>query len=338
MEKVVPVILLSGFLGSGKTTLLTRLLEYYKQKDQRPAVIMNELGDVNLDGVLVQEDVPMSEMLSGCICCTISGDLGLVLKELVEENQPDVIIIESTGVAHPMEVFDAVTEASLILKIELTSIVTVVDAQTLMDQSRKGKGKTFRLMQDQIRCASILILNKIDLVTKLEERTIECMVSEWNRYASIYNTVNCEFGMSIFNQNDELKDSLKHNHEHLNQYDHDENHDHEHHHDHEYNDGEHHDHGHHHHSHDHVMVYTHYLNKPIERMQFEQMMYNLPDEIYRGKGILRFTDTPGQFMYQYAFKALSMFRIDPQGKVPDVAVFIGENMRKQELETNIKKL
>lgn len=76
----VPVIILSGFLGSGKTTLLTKILEYYAKGRLRPAVIMNEVGDVNLDGQLVDENIPMREMLSGCICCTIRGDLGMEIR------------------------------------------------------------------------------------------------------------------------------------------------------------------------------------------------------------------------------------------------------------------
>lgn len=73
MEQVVPVYILSGFLGSGKTTLLQRLLEHWKDQGLRPAVVMNELGEVNLDGLLVEQTVPMAELLGGCICCSIRG-------------------------------------------------------------------------------------------------------------------------------------------------------------------------------------------------------------------------------------------------------------------------
>lgn len=80
--KSIPVYVLSGFLGSGKTTLLTRILNYLKLKGKRPAVIMNEIGDVNLDGLLINDDVPVAEMLNGCICCTIREDLSSTLLDI----------------------------------------------------------------------------------------------------------------------------------------------------------------------------------------------------------------------------------------------------------------
>ena len=98
-ERTIPVYLLSGFLGSGKTTLLNHLIDYYKALNVKTAVVMNELGDVNLDGQFIDDDVPMAEMLSGCICCTIRGDLSLELKQLIDEHNPDVVLIESTGAA-----------------------------------------------------------------------------------------------------------------------------------------------------------------------------------------------------------------------------------------------
>lgn len=90
--ETIPVYVLSGFLGSGKTTLLTRMLEYFLQQNKRPAVVMNEIGDVNLDGILVDDKVPLAEMLNGCICCTIREDLSKSLLTIVRKEAPDVIL------------------------------------------------------------------------------------------------------------------------------------------------------------------------------------------------------------------------------------------------------
>lgn len=111
MKQPVSVHILTGFLGSGKTTLLTRALDYFKLNGKKPAVLMNELGDVNLDGMMVDEEVPMTEMLGGCICCTIRGDLGMELKQLIQDHKPDVVFVESTGAANPMEMLDGITDA-----------------------------------------------------------------------------------------------------------------------------------------------------------------------------------------------------------------------------------
>jgi G3E family GTPase len=83
-DKVIPVYVLTGFLGSGKTTLLNRILEEAKSKNLKPAILLNEVGDVNVEGEMVGSDIPMAEVLGGCICCTSRGDLGLELVQLAQ--------------------------------------------------------------------------------------------------------------------------------------------------------------------------------------------------------------------------------------------------------------
>jgi G3E family GTPase len=318
MQDFVPIHILSGFLGSGKTTLLKKALDYYKESGKKPAVIMNELGDINLDGYLLGETVLMEEMLSGCICCTIRGDLGLAIQSLYLDHNPDVIFIESTGVANPMEIMDGVTDSSLLMKVALKSILTVVDAPHLLELSISKKGKTYRLMQDQIRCANILILNKIDQVTSDELHGIESILREWNAYAAIYPTVYSEIDLQLFADLDVTIWNQKpiDNHEAV---------DHEHHHDHNHR----HEANKHHHSHDHVMVYTHFFEKPVIGSSFEKLIQELPKEVYRAKGILEFEDRESRILFQYAYRQTEFIKIAPQGKVPNVAVFIGENFSRK---------
>src|SRR5574342_904076 len=102
------IYILSGFLGSGKTTLLKRLLENEKKKNRKVAVMMNELGKVSIDSNIVEEDVALKELLGGCICCTIQDKLESQLQSLLLNEKPDVIYIETTGAAHPVEVLDAI--------------------------------------------------------------------------------------------------------------------------------------------------------------------------------------------------------------------------------------
>jgi G3E family GTPase len=130
-----PVFVLSGFLGSGKTTLLTNMLEYFLQQNKRPAIIINEIGDINLDGMLVDDNVPMAEML------TIREDLSKNLLSIAKKEQPDVIIIESTGIANPLELIEGITNTSLIVGIDLPQVVTVVSAPHFLDVSRGTKVK-----------------------------------------------------------------------------------------------------------------------------------------------------------------------------------------------------
>jgi G3E family GTPase len=94
----------------------------------------------------------------------------------------------------------------------------------------------------------------------------------------------------------------------------------------------------HHHSHDHVMVYTHYFERAIQSPAFEQLIKELPKEVYRAKGILEFEDKEGRFLFQYAYRQTELIKIVPQGKVPNVAVFIGENFSKEVVKLALDRL
>ncbi|MCP3780682.1 GTP-binding protein [Paenibacillus sp. MZ03-122A] len=319
---MIPIVVLSGFLGSGKTTLLQHALAYYKEKGLKPAILMNELGDVNLDGSLVNGQAPMMEMLSGCICCTIRGDLGVELMNLAEEYKPDVIIVECTGVANPMEIVDAVTDASIYSSMILQSVITVIDARQFLDfASGNERGKSLRLMQDQLRCASKLIINKTDLLATGELQKVQALVKELNPYALTVSTQRSDVDADIFfsTQGEERMDVDHQSHDH-----HDHAHDHEH--------------GEHYHSYDHVVVHTHFFGQPVPRSEFEQLFRSLPAEIYRAKGIVRFLESEGQMMFQFAYRELETIPIRPQKPVNDVAVVMGENFSASEIEEQLSKL
>lgn len=389
---MIPVHLLSGFLGSGKTTLLNHLIDYYKALNVKTAVIMNELGDVNLDGQFVDNDVPMAEMLSGCICCTIRGDLSMELKQLIEEHHPDVVLIESTGAANPMEIMDAITETALLTRIDLRVIATVVDGPELLERSKKG-GRTYKLMQDQIRCATDLIVNKADKLNPEDLVTVQQLVRELNAFAPLTVTIKCVTDLSVFDHDqivepkraianaDMLEHFAEHDHEHEYSYanehanehelsrenEHANEHEHSHENEHSHankHENEHshaidhvheHDHSHDHHvcgancnhdhkdgvpyvSHEHVMTLTHYFPAAIDSYAFEELIRKLPKAVYRAKGIVTFTDTNSRFLFQYAYGEVEFIRITPQGKVNDVAVFIGEHFPREALLQQLSQL
>ncbi|KOY13543.1 CobW family GTP-binding protein [Paenibacillus xylanivorans] len=366
-ESSIPVYILSGFLGSGKTTLLVQLIEHWQKQGLRPAVVMNELGEVNLDGQMVDSTVPMTEMLGGCICCTVRGDLGLQLADLVQEESPDVIIIEATGAANPMEILDAVTETSLYMRLELKSLITVVDAAHLSGLYQEQKGQTFKLMQEQIRCASVLLLNKTDRVNEQQLADLRDLLARWNGFAPAISTVKCEVDMDMllrsgdnvhaYQSVDETskhankeqnvhseacaEHSCSHNHGHEHHEHVDHNHEahqhsdvnvHGHPHDHDHN------HAHSHASHEHVMVYTHYFTKPVNSEAFERLISELPRDVYRAKGILTFSDTSSRFWFQYAYRESDYMKITPQGDVPNVAVFIGEHFDQTVIRNQLLEL
>jgi len=356
MKQPIPIYLLSGFLGSGKTTLLSELLDYFLEHHLKPAVIMNEIGEINIDGQLISSEIPMTAMLSGCICCTISGDLGMNILALCKEYHPDAIIIESTGVANPMEVIDSITEGSLLTEVQLSRIITVVDVFQLLELSARGKSRSLRLMEDQIRCAGWLMLNKADQVSAEQLLAAERIIRQSNPHVPIRATVRCKDGLDFLYASVETALSVHdgtqirstqqgkcghRHHEHCDRHEHhnehpdhrdnhnyyDELHDHRDHHD-----------AHHRHSFDHVMVYTHYFHEAIDRERFEQLIRMLPDEVYRAKGILRFIEEDQPYIFQYAYRELDLLKVTPREPLPSVAVFIGENFSKDNMILSINRL
>ncbi len=346
LDKTVKVVLLSGFLGSGKTTLLKRLVDEAEAKGLRSAVLMNEAGDVNLDGLAVDASIPMAEMLGGCICCTIRADVGVELMQLAKTHRPDIVWIESTGIAHPLEIMDAVSDASMYEKIELAAVATVADARHLLDRVRIGGGKTLKLMIEQIRASTLLVLNKTDLIGEAERLELIDWLRGWNADAEIVPAVRCDLGFSFIEKGlgeggrahgpnpgkgggadrDEPEREPG-------QREQDSEHDLTHEHDHEHKHDRDHAHVHHH-----IGAATCYLDGPLDSHAFESWLRALPDNIYRAKGIVTFRDTASRFLFQYAYRELDFMRITPQKTVHDVAVFIGEDIPKRELERELRRL
>lgn len=320
-HEVTPIYILSGFLGSGKTTLLTRMITNWKAKGLRPAIVMNEIGEVNIEGMITGQDVPTAEMLSGCICCSIRADLTSELALLIQKEKPDVIVIEATGAANPMEILDAVAEASLYIKIDVKNVITVVDSAHLLHLHAEQKGKTYRLMQEQIRCASLLIMNKIDQISEEQQQESARIVRGLNSFAPMIPAVRCNIDpelllegkldhryVKVHGETDKMTLESEHRHEH-----------------------DHHT----HHSHEHVMSYTYYFQGPVHSHDFEALIADLPRDIYRAKGILTFSDTASRFLFQYAYRESDFMKINPQGDLPDVVVFIGEHFNKLRLHDRL---
>lgn len=334
----IPVVILSGFLGSGKTTLLKQLVDWSMEAGLTPAVIMNEVGEVNLDGQMLPDNVQMEELLGGCICCSVRGDFGLKLYELVLELRPDVIYVECTGIAEPMEIVDALTEVSMYAPVQLTSLISLADAAQLSEQvfvkaEKKGSTKLKKLVKEQIHSANTIILNKCDLVDEQEADRVLHEIRAWNATASVFRTSHAKLERNVWLDALRLSDertetpittgqvcdccSTHDQHRTAEQVD-----------------------SHHIHQHNHAFVtaWTHAIPSPVCSERFEQWLSALPDTVYRAKGIVQFTDTSKRYMFQYAYRATEFIPIMPQGEIDDVIVVIGEQMDAAELEQRLYQL
>ncbi|KYG91811.1 cobalamin biosynthesis protein [[Bacillus] sp. KCTC 13219] len=183
------VYLLSGFLGSGKTSLLIDVIRQFKEQGLKPAVIMNELGKLPFDSQAVEKDVPLKEMLGGCICCTGAEKTEAQIQSLLFDQQFDVLLIETTGAAHPVEALDAVFSPLFAEQLNIKGIVTVADSKLWLNRSTLSP-QARSLFMEQIRHAHILLANKIDLLSEEEQAQVVYELQSFNAHAALLQTTN----------------------------------------------------------------------------------------------------------------------------------------------------
>ncbi len=327
MTKEVPVLLLTGYLGSGKTTLLNKILA--NKKGIKFAVIVNDIGEVNIDadliekgGVVGKKDDSLVALQNGCICCTLKMDLVEQLKEIVDMQKFDYIVIEASGICEPAPIAQTICSIPSLgpeyIKngvLRLDSIVTVVDALRMKDEFGGGddlmkndidEEDLASLVIQQIEFCNIILLNKAAEVEPAELDKLKHIIRALQPKAEIFE---CNFGdvdldkivnTHKFDWNEvatsagwiqEIEAERKaKEHDEDEDDDHDED-EHEHHH---------HHHHHHHHDHDHeegeaeeygIGTFVYYSRKPFDLGLFDEFVASKwPRDVVRAKGICYFAD------------------------------------------------
>jgi G3E family GTPase len=261
LANLVPLTLISGFLGSGKTTVLNELLS--GNHGLKLAVIVNDFGSVNIDASLIKaEDSAMISLENGCICCSASGQLTEAIDNVIGlEDPPDAIVVEASGIADPQStLFLALANK----KIKLDGLVTVVDADSVLDRLHERRLES--LIERQIEAADVVLLNKADLVSK--ERIAE--IQKWiagkapqavvveSKFGKVPAAVLVGLESGYFEENKDPKIEMRH-----------------HHHD------------------DELETWTFSSPIPLDRASLIEVIKSLPETVIRAKGILQMKDDPG---------------------------------------------
>ncbi len=268
--------IISGFLGAGKTTYIKKMLEE-AYKGEKVVLIENEFGEVGIDGGFLKDaGITISEMNSGCICCSLVGDFDKNLHEVLEKFSPDRILIEPSGVGKLSDVMTSVIKLEETADVKLCGLVTVVNALKASKQM-KAFGEFFN---NQIEFATTIVLSRSQTATEDQLEFCVKQIQKLNPKAAIITTpweeITGEKLLSVMEGQDNLAADMKHlaeeaheheehehEHEHHHDHDHDEHeHEHEHHHDHDHDEHEHehehhHDHDHDEHEHEHEHHHDH---------------------------------------------------------------------------------
>ena len=297
--------IISGFLGAGKTTLIRKLLKE-ALAGTKVVLIENEFGEIGIDGGFLKEaGIEIREMNAGCICCSLVGDFGTSLKEVMTKYEPERILIEPSGVGKLSDVMNAIKNvADETGNMELNAAVTVIDC-TKAKLYIKNFGE---FITDQLENAGTIILTRTDKADQKKIEEIADIIRGYNKKATVITTPLAELdGKAILEtfegtkdlaaeilkmaveayHHDEEHDHEEHEHHHHHDHDHDE-HEHHHHHDHDHDEHEHHHHDHdhdghehHHHDHDHDEHEHHHHDHDHEHEDDGVVIHNTHDYQHR---------------------------------------------------------
>ncbi|NJL83709.1 MAG: GTP-binding protein [Chloroflexaceae bacterium] len=317
-QQGLPVTIITGFLGSGKTTLLNHILS--NQQGLKIAVLVNEFGEIGIDNeLIVTTDDNMVELSNGCICCTINEDLvEAVYRVLEREEKVDYLVVETTGLADPLPVALTFLGTELRDMTRLDSIVTVVDCSNFSLDLFNSQAA-----YSQIAYGDVIVLNKTDLVDEADIDALEIRLREIKEGSRILRSRNAQvplpliLSVGLF-ESDQYFEQAEAKHDH---HDH---HDHHHHSNHLENDG--------------FTSISFVSDKPLSIRRFQYFLDNqLPDSVFRAKGILWFDESPARHIFHLSGKRFTIEDDEWKGRPQkNQLVLIGQNLDHDKLREQLE--
>jgi G3E family GTPase len=297
---MMEVLLITGFLGAGKTTLIQHLLRSEFNAQEKVAVIVNEVGEIGIDGTLLAgQDVDILELTSGCICCTIKTEFFKAVQEIHQTYNPSYLVVETTGVAQPGDMLDVLFEPPLSEFSRLKKIITVVDADFF--EAREVLGTFY---DNQIKCADTLILNKIDQVDDHQIGQIDAVLRELNPGVNIISTRHCGVDpATLLGVDSKSRHRASPDHHAL------------------------------HHEQEGIHSFSFEDKRLLDRAKLNRFLETLPPNLFRCKGWVRFPDGSGLLNYTG-----TNYRIEPaEGSHDTALVFVGRNCNEKEILNSLEE-